>query len=207
MCRPLNSGEGVEAPFVCAPVLRSQESLPCDSILRANAAASTASHPAFVTTAKRPSCRERTGRAGRTDLPDGESEMFFAKGLDDPNQIEIIAINRSGRNSLIARSGRIAAKKQPVLGTLARQGGDVGHGAFISNPHPYGGWKFRNDGYRRISASPKTTTGVTEEERGRRPAVGEPERVPTGPCAQHVPWFLCYVLNRQRSIGPSVSPH
>ena len=41
--------------------------------LRANAAASTASHPAFVTTAKRPSCRERTGRAGRTDLPDGES--------------------------------------------------------------------------------------------------------------------------------------
>ena len=31
---------------------------------------------------QRPSCRERTGRAGRTDLPDGESEIFFAKGLD-----------------------------------------------------------------------------------------------------------------------------
>ncbi len=31
---------------------------------------------------ERPSCRERTGRAGRTDLPDGESEIFFAKGLD-----------------------------------------------------------------------------------------------------------------------------
>src|SRR5580765_8119497 len=59
-----------------------RQSLPCDSILRANAAASTASHPAFVTTAKRPSCRERTGRAGRTDLPDGESEIFFAGGLD-----------------------------------------------------------------------------------------------------------------------------
>ena len=43
---------------------------------------------------QRPSCRERTGRAGRTDLPDGESEIFFAKGLDDPNQIEIAMINR-----------------------------------------------------------------------------------------------------------------
>ena len=112
MCCPPNFGEGVEAPFVCALVARSRETA-LRTNLRANAAASTASHPAFVTTAKRPSCRERTGRAGRTDLPDGESEMFFAKGLDDPNQIEIIAINRSGRNSLIARSGRIAAKKQP----------------------------------------------------------------------------------------------
>ena len=94
MCRPLNFGEGVEAPFVCAPVLRSQAKPALRLHLRANAAASTASHPAFVTTAKRPSCRERTGRAGRTDLPDGESEIFFAKGLDDPNQIEIAMINR-----------------------------------------------------------------------------------------------------------------
>ncbi len=62
--------------------------------LRADAAASTASHPAFVTTAKRPSCRERTGRAGRTDLPDSESGIFFAGGLEDPNQIEIAMINR-----------------------------------------------------------------------------------------------------------------
>ena len=79
MCRPPNFGEGVEAPFVCAPVLRSQARPALRLHLRANAAASTASHPAFVTTAKRPSCRERTGRAGRTDLPDGESEIFFAK--------------------------------------------------------------------------------------------------------------------------------
>jgi hypothetical protein len=50
--------------------------------LRADAAASTASHPAFVTIAIRPSCRERTGRAGRADLPDGESEIFFARGID-----------------------------------------------------------------------------------------------------------------------------
>src|SRR6476646_721978 len=59
--------------------------------LRADAAASTASPPAFVTIAIRPSCRERTGRAGRTDLPDRESEMFFAEGLDDPNPVEMSA--------------------------------------------------------------------------------------------------------------------
>ena len=52
--------------------------------LRADAAASTASHPAFVTIAKRPSCRERTGRAGRADLPDGESEIFFREGTGRP---------------------------------------------------------------------------------------------------------------------------
>src|SRR6478609_1035052 len=77
-----NFGEGVEAPFVCAPVLRSQAKPALRSPLRANAAASTASHPAFVTTAKRPSCRERTGRAGRTDLPDRESEIFLLIRLD-----------------------------------------------------------------------------------------------------------------------------
>jgi hypothetical protein len=70
--------------------------------LRANAAASTASHPAFVTTAKRPSCRERTGRAGRTDLPDAESEIFFQMGLDDPNQLGIIAIKAHAAKSPVA---------------------------------------------------------------------------------------------------------
>ena len=77
-----NFGEGVEAPFVRAPVDCSQAKACHASPLRANAAASTASHPAFVTTAKRPSCRERTGRAGRTDLPDGEREIFFGRGLE-----------------------------------------------------------------------------------------------------------------------------
>jgi hypothetical protein len=68
----------------------------CPAItLRADAIASTASHPAFVTIAIRPSCRERTGRAGRTDLPDGLSEIFFEKRLDDPNHPGIVAINRS----------------------------------------------------------------------------------------------------------------
>ena len=68
--------------------------------LRADAAASTASHPAFVTIAKRPSCRERTGRAGRTDLPDGESEIFFLKGLD-----------RFLSQRLICPSGRFVAPR------------------------------------------------------------------------------------------------
>src|SRR5580765_7047590 len=82
MCCPLNFGEGVEAPFVYAPVDRSQDKPALRLHLRANAAASTASDPAFVTTAKRPSCRERTGRADRTDLPDSESEIFLREGLD-----------------------------------------------------------------------------------------------------------------------------
>jgi hypothetical protein len=83
-----------QAPFVLRAVHRSRVLLALRSTLRADAAASTASHPAFVTTAKRPSCRERTGRAGRTDLPDSESGIFFAGGLEDPNQIEIAMINR-----------------------------------------------------------------------------------------------------------------
>jgi hypothetical protein len=49
---------------------------------RADAAASTASPPAFVTIAIRPSCRERTGRAGSADLPDEGSGIFFSEGLD-----------------------------------------------------------------------------------------------------------------------------
>ena len=95
-----NFGQGVEAPFVCAPVDRSQDKPALRLHLRANAAASTASHPAFVTTAKRPSCRERTGRAGRTDLPDGESEIFFAGELD---RILLICPSRLGKNSAFSR--------------------------------------------------------------------------------------------------------
>src|SRR3979490_1636721 len=57
------------APFVCAPVDRSRETRPATP-LRADAAASTASPPTFVTTRDRPSCRERMGRAGSADLPD-----------------------------------------------------------------------------------------------------------------------------------------
>jgi hypothetical protein len=41
MCCPLNFGEGVEAPFVYAPVVRSQAKPALRLHLRANAAAST----------------------------------------------------------------------------------------------------------------------------------------------------------------------
>jgi hypothetical protein len=68
------------APFVRAPLLAHGKP-PCEH-LRADAAASTASPPTFVTTRDRPSCRERTGRAGSADLPDEGSEIFFREGLD-----------------------------------------------------------------------------------------------------------------------------
>jgi hypothetical protein len=55
-----------------------------------DAAASTASHPAFVTIAIRPSCRDRTGRAGSADLPDGLSEIFFQGGLDRANHVDSV---------------------------------------------------------------------------------------------------------------------
>jgi hypothetical protein len=63
----------VLAPFILRAVVRSRENSPCEHT-RADAAASTASLPTFVTTRDRPSCRARTGRAGSADLPDGESE-------------------------------------------------------------------------------------------------------------------------------------
>jgi hypothetical protein len=49
--------------------------------LRAGAVASTASRPAFVTIASRPSWG-RDGRICKSDLPDGLSKIFFETGLD-----------------------------------------------------------------------------------------------------------------------------
>jgi hypothetical protein len=46
--------------------------------------------PTSVTIAKRPSCGEETGRGRKGDLPDEKSEKFFARGLDDPNHIELV---------------------------------------------------------------------------------------------------------------------
>ena len=71
----------------CAPSL-AHGNRPANK-LRADAAASTTSHPAFVTIAIRPCCRDRTGRAGSADLPDALSEIFWREGLDDPNRLEI----------------------------------------------------------------------------------------------------------------------
>jgi hypothetical protein len=63
------------APFVLRAVVCSRKTA-LRTHCAPDAAASTASPPAFVTIAKRPSCRERTGRAGSADLPDGKSEIF-----------------------------------------------------------------------------------------------------------------------------------
>jgi hypothetical protein len=54
------------------------------SDLRANAAASIASHPAFVTTRDPPLVWGETGRADRGDLPDGTSEIFLWTGTGRP---------------------------------------------------------------------------------------------------------------------------
>jgi hypothetical protein len=58
-------------------------------------AASTASHPAFMTIAKRPSHRDGMARAGSADLPDGESGIFFWIGLD-----RILVICPSGKTGV-----------------------------------------------------------------------------------------------------------
>ena len=84
------------ASFVLRAVNRSRETRPAIT-LRADAAASTASHPAFVTTRDPPLLGDEMARAGSADLPDGESKIFFAEGLDDPNHVEISAQNRSLR--------------------------------------------------------------------------------------------------------------
>jgi hypothetical protein len=47
-----------------------------------SASASTASRATFVTIAKRLFHRRGMGRACKGDLPDGESGIFFAEGLD-----------------------------------------------------------------------------------------------------------------------------
>ena len=67
------------APFVCAPVDRSRTQARPATFPRDDAAASTASLPAFVTIAKRPSCRGGMARAGSADLPDGESGIFLRR--------------------------------------------------------------------------------------------------------------------------------
>ena len=56
------------------------ERLALRSPVRADAAASTASHPAFVTIAIRPSCRERTGELVALICPTAEAKYFSQRG-------------------------------------------------------------------------------------------------------------------------------
>src|SRR5439155_3622445 len=68
------------APFVLRAVVHSRIKPPREHS-RADAAASTASHPASVTIAKRPSLG-RDGTNFSFDLPDGLSGKFLREGLD-----------------------------------------------------------------------------------------------------------------------------
>src|SRR6516162_1521281 len=45
-------------------------------------------HPTSLTIASAPPVEHGTGQACKDDLPDGHSEIFLRKGLDDPNQPE-----------------------------------------------------------------------------------------------------------------------
>jgi hypothetical protein len=70
----------------CAPFDRSRTSRPAITFA-SDAAASTASHPASVTIAKRPS-PGWDGPNYSGDLPDRRSGIFLRASLDDPNHIE-----------------------------------------------------------------------------------------------------------------------
>jgi hypothetical protein len=77
--------------------------------------ASTASHPAFLTIAKRPSCRDRMARACRDDLPDRHSEEFLQTGLDNQIAEGTKAICPSGQNHGTCRAP-IASRQASAAG-------------------------------------------------------------------------------------------
>src|ERR1700688_770653 len=77
-CR--NPGGGVEAPFVHAPVDRSRGVPPCKHLLRADAAASTASDRAFRDDREPPLFRVRWRELVEMICPTGEANYFFRQG-------------------------------------------------------------------------------------------------------------------------------
>src|SRR5712664_958165 len=58
---------------------------PCHPLTSPDAAASTASRPAFVTTRDPPLLSERDGDGYRSDLGQPRTEIFLQKGLDKPS--------------------------------------------------------------------------------------------------------------------------
>jgi hypothetical protein len=68
-------------------VIAHEPGSPCDCD-RADALASTASRPAFVTTRDPPLLLERDGAEGAIDLRGGKAKYFHERGLDDPNHFE-----------------------------------------------------------------------------------------------------------------------
>ena len=81
------AGNSAVRPARCCSLT---EYRPANKPAAPDAAASTASQPAFVTTAKRP-FPGRDVASDSADLPDGLSGIFFAEGLDRPNQFEMSA--------------------------------------------------------------------------------------------------------------------
>jgi hypothetical protein len=69
-------------------IVHSRPKPPCEQFLAPDAAASTASRPAFVTTRDPPLLPGRDGAERATDLGVRESDIFFRGGLDVPNQPE-----------------------------------------------------------------------------------------------------------------------
>ena len=74
---------------------RSRENPPCEQHLAPDAAASTASRPAFVTTRDPPLLPSRDGTERATDLGRMESGIFLRARLDGANQLEVITENRA----------------------------------------------------------------------------------------------------------------
>jgi hypothetical protein len=74
------------ASFVLRAVVRSRETRPAN-ISRADAAASTASHPAFRDDHDTPLLPGKDGRIHKADLPDGTSEMFLREGTGRPKSL------------------------------------------------------------------------------------------------------------------------
>ena len=78
------------ARYVVRPARRGvahEPDSPCDRD-RADALASTASRPAFVTTRDPPLLSERDGAERAIDLSGGKAKYFHARGLADPNHFE-----------------------------------------------------------------------------------------------------------------------
>jgi hypothetical protein len=103
------------APFVCAHRDRSRGNPPCDLILRAGAAASTASRPASVTIAIRP-CEGRDGKRYRFDLGQRRRGIFLQMGWT--GGIRLIRLNKFScarkRHSPAAR----VARSPPLQGSF-----------------------------------------------------------------------------------------
>jgi hypothetical protein len=93
--------------------------------------ASTASRPASVTIAKRPYCRGGTGRTGKDDLPDGQSGLFFADGVDRGATQRGVIYPIRKRGKVFVTMGRASpyklANRRPAFSEVAGYG-------FASNP-------------------------------------------------------------------------